>query len=111
MKESFAIVFLLIVVLGSSSVYGESQEMESRIEELAVGSIRTAGNVSISSAQILSRVRSRVGELFDPATAAEDARRIAGLDGVDYAYYNTAVVENRIQLTFVVVERNLGCRR
>ena len=81
--------------------------MESRIEELAVGSIRVAGNVSISSAQILSRVRSRVGELFDPATAAEDARRIAGLDGVDYAYYNTAVVENRIQLTFVVVERNL----
>jgi len=107
MKKSFAIVFLSIVVLGSSSVYGESQEMESRIEELAVGSIRVAGNVSISSAQILSRVRSRVGELFDPATAAEDARRIAGLDGVDYAYYNTAVVENRIQLTFVVVERNL----
>jgi outer membrane protein assembly factor BamA len=107
MKKLFAIVFLLIVVLGSSSVYGESQEMESRIEELAVGSIRTAGNVSISSAQILSRVRSRAGELFDPATAAEDAKRIAGLDGVDYAYYNTEVVENRIQLTFVVVERNL----
>lgn len=107
MKKSLVIVFLLIVVFGSSSVCGDGQEMESRIEELTVGSIHTAGNVSISSAQILSRVRSRVGELFDPATAAEDAKRIAGLDGVDYAYYNSEVVENKVQLTFVVVERNL----
>ena len=100
MKKFFLTVFLSMAVLSSSSVFAEG-------EELTIGDIRTAGNVSISSVQILSRVRSRVGELFDPAMASEDAKRIAGLDGVDYAYYNTEVVENRIRLTFVVVERNL----
>ncbi|UCF42660.1 MAG: outer membrane protein assembly factor BamA [Planctomycetota bacterium] len=107
MKKFFVMVLFSMVVLSSSLVFGEGRGMEGESEKLAVGSIRTAGNVSISSVQILSRVRSRVGELFDPATAAEDARRIAELDGVDYAYYNTDVVGNKIQLTFVVVERNL----
>ena len=72
-----------------------------------IGSIRIAGNVSISDAEILSRVRSRVGELFDPATAAEDAKRITRLPGVEYSYYNTDLVDDRVQLTFVVAERNL----
>jgi len=76
-------------------------------EKLIIGSIRTAGNVSISSSRILSKVRSRVGNVFDPATASEDAKRIAGLSGVEYSYYNTAVVGDRIELTFVVVERNI----
>jgi len=74
---------------------------------LPIGSIETAGNVSISDAEILSRVRSRVGELFDPETAAADARRIAELPGIEYSYYNTAVVDEKIKLVFVVVERNI----
>jgi len=45
--------------------------------------------------------------MFETTVAAEDARRIAQLPGVEYSYYNTAVVDNRIQLTFVVVERNI----
>ena len=75
--------------------------------KLPIGSISTAGNVSISSEKILSKVRSRVGQQFDAATAAEDAKRIAELAGVEYSYYNTAVVDEKIQLTFVVVERNI----
>jgi len=70
-------------------------------------SIRTAGNRLISSAEILSRARSRVGQSFDEATTAEDAKRIGELTGVEYCYYNTAVVDDKIQLTFVVVERNV----
>jgi len=107
MKKFFVIVLFLMAVSSSSSVFAEGRGMEGESEKLAVGSIQAAGNVSIGSVQILARVRSRVGELFDPATAAEDARRIAELDGVDYAYYNTAVVGDTIQLTFVVVEKNL----
>ncbi len=72
-----------------------------------IGAIRTVGNRSISEKQILSRVVSRVGDLFDPAVAAEDTKRIAELDGVEYSYYNTAVVEDKIQLTFAVVEKNI----
>jgi len=74
---------------------------------LSIGSIRIDGNVSISRAQILSKVRSRVGDLFDEEMVKEDAKRIAGLPGVERSYYNTAVFENGIQLTFVVVERNI----
>jgi outer membrane protein insertion porin family len=55
----------------------------------------------------VAEVRSRVGQFFDPATAAEDARRIAELSGVEYSYYNTAMVDGKVQLTFVVVERNI----
>lgn len=72
-----------------------------------IDSIRIVGNRSISEKQILSRVVSRAGGLFDPAVAAEDAKRIAELDGVEYSYYNTAGVGDKIQLTFAVVEKNI----
>ena len=74
---------------------------------LPIGSIEAVGALSITSARILSEVHSRVGELFDEETAAADARRIAELPGVEYSYYNTAVVDEKIKLVFVVVERNI----
>jgi outer membrane protein insertion porin family len=45
--------------------------------------------------------------LFDPATAAEDTKRIAKIYGVEYSYYNTTIVDDKIQLIFVVVERDI----
>ena len=72
-----------------------------------IGNIQTKGNINVKSVEILAKIRSRVGETFDPNTASEDAKRIAGLTGVEYSYYNTAVVDGKIQLTFVVVEKNL----
>ena len=88
-----------LLLLTNSAISADNQ--------LSIGSISTAGNISISSAEILSKVRSRVGQLFDPATAAEDAKRIAELPGVEYSYYNTTTVDEKIHLTFVVVERNI----
>ena len=76
-------------------------------EQNEIGSIQTAGNRNVSSAQILSKVRSRVGEIFDSTTAAEDADRIGKLPGVAYAYYNTTVVDDKVQLIFVVGERDI----
>ena len=97
----FSVLFTLccLLLLTSSAFSADSQ--------LSIGSIRIDGNVSISRAQILSKVRSRVGDLFDEEMVKEDAKRIAGLPGVERSYYNTAVFENGIQLTFVVVERNI----
>jgi outer membrane protein assembly complex protein YaeT len=94
-------VFAICVLCAITPIYA------SRTTQYEIGSIRIEGNVSISDAEILSRVRSRVGELFDQATADEDAKRIARLPGVEYGYYNTETVDNKVQLTFVVVERNL----
>lgn len=103
MKKSWKVVFISIVFCLVVTHYAPAQAEK----QYEIGSINTAGNVSISNEEILSKVRSRVGQLFDPGTAAEDAKRIAELSGVEYSYYNTSVVDEKIQLTFVVVERNI----
>ena len=100
----FAIYCLLLL---PNSAFSFNNQLSIINNHLEIGSIETAGNRSISSIRILSKVHSRVGQLFDPTTAAEDAKRIAELSGVEYSYYNTAIVENKIQLVFVVVERNI----
>lgn len=101
----FAFIFIL-VVLGP---YCPAQDTgaASGLEQMRIGTVETQGNVTISTAKILSTVRARTGQLFDAASATEDARRIAGIDGIEYAYYNTEVAEEAVKLTFVVVEKNL----
>jgi len=96
----------IFVVLGA---YCPAQDVggASALEGLRIVSIETEGNVTINTTKILATVRARVGQLFDAASATEDARRIAALEGVEYAYYNTAVAEDAVKLTFIVVEKNL----
>ena len=105
----FILIFALCNLNFNDSAFAETSETEANVsgQKLAIGSIRIEGNVSISSSEVLSEIRSRVGDLFDPAVADEDARRIAELSGVKYAYYNRAVVDDKVQLTFVIVEQNL----
>ena len=102
-----SIVFSLCIVretLAQAKAQYEPSPSEGRDE---IGNILVEGNVGISTAGILSKVRSRVGQVFDLVTAGEDAKRIAKLPGVEYSYYNTAIVDNKIQLTFVVGERDI----
>jgi len=101
----FAFTFILVVYIPYCGAQDSSAD--TALEELRIGSIETAGNVTISRAKILSTVRARTGELFNAASAAEDARRIAQIEGVRSVHYNTRVVENQVTLTFVVVEKNL----
>ncbi|MCJ7729106.1 MAG: hypothetical protein MUO27_04410, partial [Sedimentisphaerales bacterium] len=96
-SKIFAVCCLLLI--GDSAFSSDSNE-----PELPIGSIEVVGVRSVASTLVLSEVRSRVGELFDAQTAAADARRIAELPGVENSYYNTAVVDGKIKLTFVVVE-------
>ncbi|MDD5326615.1 MAG: outer membrane protein assembly factor BamA [Phycisphaerae bacterium] len=112
MKKSYYLLSILYCLLLVSPACLLSEEEEPNSipavdTDLAIGGISTAGNVSINSDKILSKVRSRVGQRFDAAIAAEDAKRIAELQGVEYSYYNTAVADGQIQLTFVVVERSI----
>jgi outer membrane protein insertion porin family len=108
MNKSYCLLFTLCcLLLRANSAFSVNNQSSVIGNQLPIGSIQTAGNVSISKVKILSKVRSRVGELFDPVTAAEDARRIAELPGVEHSYYNTVVIDDKIQLTFVVVERNI----
>jgi outer membrane protein insertion porin family len=104
MKKSCTVIFVLI----AGFVWGQAAAQEAPVAAgTIIGVIETAGNITVTRAQILSRVRSRAGQAFDAAAAAEDARRIAGLEGVEYAYYNTALVEGKVKLMFVVVEKNI----
>ena len=106
-RNGYLICFTLMMVISFGSVFSHARQANEQTEELVIGSIRTAGNLIITDSEVLSKVRSRVGQLFDPATAAGDVKRIAELKGVEYSYYNTVVSEDKIQLTFVVVESNL----
>jgi len=76
-------------------------------QELAIGSVDVIGNTTVTDNEVLAQVRSRVGMMFDAETAEQDSKRIAQLAGVQYAYYSTVVVEEKINLTFVVVEKNI----
>ncbi|MDD5063560.1 MAG: POTRA domain-containing protein [Phycisphaerae bacterium] len=110
MKKSYyplLTICCLLLLTPSLLLSQENTEAPSADNKMLISSISATGNVSINSDEILSKVRSRVGRQFDAAIAAEDAKRIAELAGVEYSYYNTAVVEGKIKLAFIVIERNI----
>lgn len=109
MKNKF-LLFALLSVLSFGCTYCQAQiagAEDVNLADMKIGSIDVQGNVSVSRLQILNKVRARAGQLFDERAAAEDAYRIAEIEGVQSAYYNTAVVDNQVKLTFVVKEMNL----
>ena len=105
MKNTWKFVFFAVIIFGCPFVNADVPDEQG--VGLLIGSIETAGNVRITNSQILSKVRSRVGQTFDSSMAVEDVKRVAELKGIDYCYYNTAKVGGKIKLTFVVVERNI----
>jgi outer membrane protein insertion porin family len=107
MKKSWKVVLVLAVIF---NWYGQSvwaDNAAGSLEGMQIGKILVTGNVSIVESQVLTRIRSRVSENFSSDAASKDAKRIAELTGVESSYYNTAVVDGKVHLTFVVVERGL----
>lgn len=76
-------------------------------EKMTIDSVETAGNVYIGREKILSAARSRAGQLFSESEAKEDAKRIAAIKGVEFAYYSIEPVGDKIKLIFVVKEKNV----
>jgi outer membrane protein insertion porin family len=72
-----------------------------------IAAIRVEGSVSVKESEVLAKVRSRQGDVFNAGVATEDTKRIAELKGVGYCYYNTKPIDGNIELTFVVVEKNI----
>ena len=83
------------------------KKTDDEMRKLVVGSILVVGNVSITEKDIKFKVRSRVGDLFDPEKADEDAKRIAELAGIEFCYLSTKIADNKVELTFVVRERDI----
>jgi outer membrane protein assembly complex protein YaeT len=85
-----------------------SQEVDTITpDQLVISKISTAGNLNVSNAQILSTARSRLGDVFDESIVVDDVKRIGQISGVQYSYYNTNIVNGKVELTFVIVEQNL----
>ena len=103
MKKSRKIVVLLTIFLCSGVLFSADADSSGVISVLKV-----AGNASLSSNRVLTKVRTRVGDTFEQGRANEDCKRIAELKGVEYCYYNTKVIEGEIELTYVVVEQNIA---
>lgn len=76
-------------------------------EGLIVERVEVAGNVTLTRAEVLAAVRTRPGQVFSEAMTSEDVERIARLPAAESAYYNTQVQDDKVLLTYVVVERNL----
>ena len=91
---------------------GDSNQITSAVptgmdSNQTISAVRVEGNVSVKVSEILTKVRTRQGDIFNPGVATEDVKRIAEVKGVEYCYYNTKAVDGGIELTFVVVEKNL----
>lgn len=106
-RKPAAKISLLFFVLLLCAGYCIAEEQAVNLEELTIGSIEAAGTVTVKPATVMSTVRARAGQKFDRESTEEDAKRLAKIEGVEYAYYNTAVVDGSIKLTYVVVEKNL----
>ncbi len=109
MKNKF-LLFALLSVLLFGCVYCQAQitgAEDANLADMTIGSVEVQGNVTVSRSQVLNKVRARAGQLFDENAADEDAVRIAEIEGVQLAYYNAAVVDGQVKLTFVVQEMNL----
>ncbi|MHC4770839.1 MAG: POTRA domain-containing protein, partial [Planctomycetota bacterium] len=74
---------------------------------MMIEALDVAGNVTLTRSEILSVVRTRPGQVLNSEIVDEDILRIAKLGAVESAYYNTRIENNRVVLTYVVVEHNL----
>ncbi len=109
-QDNRSVLFIrpLFVLIVTAILFGCVSANRAAAATGEIVEIETAGNVNIADNEILSKVRSRIGQPFDADVADEDAKRIAeSLSGVKYAYYNTQLDDQKVTLTFVVVERNI----
>ncbi len=105
--ENFLFSCWIVLLLFSGICLCGEQASDEQLSGLRIGSIETAGNRNVERSEILAKVRSRAGDLFDPQTAAEDVKRITELPGIQRGWYNTSVVDGQVRLIFAVVERNI----
>jgi outer membrane protein insertion porin family len=75
------------------------------LENKLIDTISVKGNIYITNSKILAVARSRAGQSFKSAQVQEDCRRIAGVIGVEFCYYNVEPAGDKVHLTYVVKEK------
>lgn len=107
MRQGWKLFVIFLAVVLCVSVFTPALLAETSPEGLTIGNIEVVGNVTLTRAQVLTKVRARSGQPFNSKLSAEDAKRIAEFDAAESAYYNAKIQDGKILLTYVVVERNL----
>jgi outer membrane protein insertion porin family len=99
-------LWVLVVVVSVGTCFA-AEITQTNPEGLVIASVETEGNITITRAKILSTATVKAGEFFDTSVVTSDVELIGRLDGVERAWYNAKVVDGKVKLTFVVVEKNL----
>lgn len=101
------LIVLMSVVLLLFTVPLRAADSAQDAEGLPIRSVSSAGNVTLSEAEVLAVVRARPGQKFDAESASQDCERLAKMDAAESAYYNVKIEDGQVALTYVMVERNL----
>jgi len=108
MKKLYAGIFVSIVVLSlclSRCLGAEVELTDAELRKMTISSVKVEGNLNVKEEDILDKIHSRKGYLFAPERAEEDAGRIADeVTGVAIAKWDRRVVDNKIELVFVIEE-------
>ncbi len=108
MKKLYAGIFVSIVVLSlcwSRCLGAEVELTDAELRKMTINSVKVEGNLNVKEEDILDKIHSRKGYLFAPERAEEDAGRIADeVTGVAIAKWDRRVVDNKIELVFVIEE-------
>lgn len=107
MRQMWVVVIAMLMPAVFTAAAAAPMTESEAPEGVLIESVQTAGTVTLTRAQVLAVVRARPGLPFHTEQSAEDARRIAKLDAAESAYYHTELVNDRVRLTYVLVERNL----
>ncbi|MHC4857377.1 MAG: POTRA domain-containing protein, partial [Planctomycetota bacterium] len=100
------IVLYGVVIFAGMGLVAVDAAAETVPEGVEIEELEVVGNVTLTRAEVLSVVRTRPGQAFNGKAVNEDIRRIAKLSAVESAYYNTKIENDRVMLTYVVVEHN-----
>jgi outer membrane protein insertion porin family len=105
-SEFFVFTAAVVMLLAAGFCAAQSSD-SAAYDGMIIESVQVEGNVAIKKSTILTQVHHEAGQGFSSEVADRDLESIGQLEGVWLAYINTAVVGDRLRLTYVVVEMNL----
>ncbi len=106
-RGSHGLALFTVIIFTAALILPANCPAQDNPEQFKIADVNIAGNFYVDPVKIYAAIHSKPGQFFSAAEAAEDARRISEIDGVEYAYYSTAVADGAVKLTFAIIERNI----
>ncbi len=100
-----AAVFILSFILGATMETSLSQEQVQEVSKKRVKSVDVRNNKTVSSATILSKIKTRIGEEFSKGTLDEDIKRLYLLGFFSDVQAEVKEFADGVSVNFIVIER------